>query len=375
MIFNGAGILEPDRVTIDGVLNDYRTSRLVAGVALEHGLTTAVGSVVATIDQLRFEKRAQGNGTRGLQPDDLSPRLRGLINEAQGAVSGVVTVGWRPDAPLATAASMTMDQFNFVSPAGSLEAINGTITLDDLLTQRTAGMQTLTIGEFNPGLALPSGVVRFALPGNGSLVVDQAVWPYAGGRLLVDPTVFRFDEEVQAFNVRVDAVNLNAFIVAMGLKNLEVTGTASGLFPMVLEGNVASIRNGYLAVDENGGLIRYTGVDPSPAPPPQTWWQRLTRQPPPPPQGLALAIAALRNLDYKVLRVSVDGPLTGDIDVGVAISGSNRDVLNGTPFTFRVVTDLPIAQLMAVGPMFTQEYYIQRVIEERRRQLQNPPSQ
>jgi hypothetical protein len=370
MTLNGSGLLQPDRVTIDGALNEVRTGRMVASLSLEHVLSQASGSVTATINRLDFDPRLGPGGIAGLQPDDLSPRLRGLITSARGTVSGTVRAGWASGQPLATAATIAMERFSFASGAGTITNLNGTVALDDLLTQRTAGVQSLRIGEFNPGVPLESGEIRFALPGNGSLQVESAIWPFSGGRLLVDPTVLVFSEASQAFNVRVDGINLDSFLQLTGIRQLEVSGTASGVFPMVLTGNSAAIRGGYLEADSGGGLLRYTGPDPSPPPPPPTWWQRLTRQSPPPPQGLGLAIAALRNLDYRVLRLTVDGPLTGDIDVGVTISGSNRDVLGGAPFAFNVVTDVPLAQLLSLRRYLDPQWYTDQALEQQRLEQQ-----
>ncbi len=378
MILNGSGLLQPDRVTIDGVLNEARTGRMVAGLTLDHVLSQAAGSVTANINRLEFDPRLGPGGIAGLQPDDLSPRLRGLITSARGMVSGRVSTGWASGRPLSTGATMTMERFSFATGAGTITNLDGTVALDDLLTQRTAGVQRLTIEEFNPGVPLRDGDIRFALPGDGSMRVDSATWPFSGGRLLVDPTVLVFNEASQSFNVRVDGINLDSFLQLTGIRQLEVSGTASGVFPIVLTGNTAAIQGGYLEADSGGGLLRYTGPDPSPPPPPPTWWQRLTRQSPPPPQGLGLAVAALRNLDYRVLRLTVDGPLTGDIDVGVTISGSNRDVLGGAPFAFNVVTNVPLAQLLSLRRYQDPQWYADQLLEQYRLDQQRqrmPPAQ
>jgi hypothetical protein len=368
----GSGTLAPDTISLSGQLSETRTGSPVAALTLSHVISTARGGLTADLDALLFKRGDFPGAEPGLQPSDISPRLRGLIVNAMGDVAGTVAIEWDPQKPLQTGADLVLDGLTFSTLAGPVTGLSGRIAFADLLTQRTNGVQTITIAEFNPGVPMLEGQVGFSLPGNNSLTVDSATWPFAGGRLYIEPTTLLFSDPVQRFDVQVAEIDLNRFLRLTEIKDLEVTGTASGRFPMVLEDGVAAIRGGYLEADGRGGGVRYTGVDPSPPPPPQTWWQRLTGQPPPPPQGIGLAVAALRNLDYRVLRVTVDGRLTGDIDVGVALEGNNTDVLSGVPFKFKVNANVPFGRLLGLRRYIDPQFYWDMTQEAQR--LQGQPA-
>lgn len=367
----GSGTLAPDIISLSGQVSETRTGSPVAALTLNHVISTARGGLTADLDALLFKRGDFPGAEPGLQPSDISPRLRGLIVNAMGDVAGTVGIAWDPQKTLQTGADLILNGLTFSTLAGPVTGLSGRIAFADLLTQRTDGVQTITIAEFNPGVPMLAGQVGFSLPGNNSLTVDSAAWPFAGGRLYVEPTTLLFSDPVQRFDVQVAEIDLNRFLRLTEIKDLEVTGTASGRFPMVLEDGVAAIRGGYLEADGRGGGVRYTGVDPSPPPPPRTWWQRLTGQPPPPPQGIGLAVAALRNLDYRVLRVTVDGRLTGDIDVGVALEGNNTDVLSGVPFKFKVNANVPFGRLLGLRRYIDPQFYWDMTQEAQRLQGQS----
>jgi len=50
----------------------------------------------------------------------------------------------------------------------------------------------------------------------------------------------------------------------------------------------------------------------------------------------ALAQDALREFRYRELSASIDGPLSGDVEIGLVFDGSNAKVLNRQPFRFDV---------------------------------------
>ena len=49
-----------------------------------------------------------------------------------------------------------------------------------------------------------------------------------------------------------------------------------------------------------------------------------------------LAKEALREFNYRELTASIDGPLDGDVELGVVFNGANKKVLNGQPFEFDI---------------------------------------
>jgi len=49
-----------------------------------------------------------------------------------------------------------------------------------------------------------------------------------------------------------------------------------------------------------------------------------------------LAQDALREFRYRELSASLDGPLDGDVEIGLIFDGSNAKVLNQQPFRFDI---------------------------------------
>jgi len=49
-----------------------------------------------------------------------------------------------------------------------------------------------------------------------------------------------------------------------------------------------------------------------------------------------LAQDALREFEYRELSASLDGPLDGDVEIGLIFDGANEKVLNQQPFRFDI---------------------------------------
>ena len=95
-------------------------------------------------------------------------------------------------------------------------------------------------------------------------------------------------------------------------------------------------------------MIRYTGPNSAPVPPFKglrgSVQQSIFRSSA--PAGADLAIEALRALEYKILEVTVNGRLTGELLVGVILEGANQQLLSGYPFKFNINMNVPVGQLL-----------------------------
>jgi hypothetical protein len=130
--------------------------------------------------------------------------------------------------------------------------------------------------------------------------------------------------------------------------NLEIDGKVSGVFPIEVRDGSVEIVGGRLKAREGGGIIRYTGPGASPPAPPPGFFGRIRESlfGKPAPAGADLAVAALRALKYKILEVTVDGRITGELLLGIVLEGSNKQVLSGQPFKFNIKMNVPIGQLL-----------------------------
>lgn len=343
---DGVGRVSLGTVELTSVVREAGGQRELAVMSLNHGLATGIGIVTAKAPALAFRPD-------GLQPDMLVPSLRGIVAEASGVVAATATAAWVPGQPLISAAQFSTEGLSFLAFQGPVQGLSGFVAIDDLLTLRTKGPQTLRIRSFDPGIPIEEGVVTFSMPGEANLKLESASWPFAGGRLSVRPQTWAFTDKEPGFSIDLQEIDLAKFLRLTEVPNLEIDGVVSGVFPIMVRPDTVEIVHGRLSAREGGGTIRYTGPGgPPPAPPkPKNFFQRLFGNardrvaPAPPPQGADLAIAALRALDYRIMDVTVNGRITGELEIGVTLEGSNKDVLSGFPFRFNVRAAVPVGQI------------------------------
>jgi len=113
------------------------------------------------------------------------------------------------------------------------------------------------------------------------------------------------------------------FLKGFGEGKLSISGSLEGTIPVIVRGIDVLVENGRLAV-KDGGVIRYQGDDVSDA---------ITNE------YAAQAIEALKAFNYDALFLEIDGPLDGEIKLGVEFSGSNPDVFYNSPFQFSVTVE------------------------------------
>jgi hypothetical protein len=120
----------------------------------------------------------------------------------------------------------------------------------------------------------------------------------------------------------------------------------SGRAPLIIENGNIAIDHAVLTGDEDG-YVSYSGQAAEAA-------AQSNEQ-------ANLAFRALENLRYRVLELSLNGPLTGEMEAGLNIEGFNPDVLNGYPFRFDI--DLS-ADLLRLLRDTTQGFRVRQQIEE-----------
>jgi hypothetical protein len=366
---SGAGQITPGNVAMDAQIVEQRTATQVARARLDHALETGAGSLAVELEGLRFNPRYRNDTfQQGLQPADLVPPLRGILADGEGSLLGNARVAWQPGRPLAAEGMFAGAGLGFATAAGPVDGIAGVVSLTDLLNPTTNGPQEVRVAGFNPGVPINDGIVRFELRGDAAFHLLAAEWPFAGGTLSLRPTDIAYTGGEQRFTLDAREIDLDELMKLTELPNFVVRGTASGELPVIVRDGVAEIVGGRLRVNEGGGLIRYTGPDVTPPPPPpRNWWERQQRrwQGEPTPQGAGLAIAALRNFEYNVLELSVDGRVTGDLEIGIVLEGHNKELIGGAPFRFNIRARGPVARLLnQIGRLTNPQGYVDMYADE-----------
>ncbi len=343
----GGGELSENTIMIASNAIEPVSNIKMASVTLSHDIETGTGALALAGSNLNLAPTTGQYGP-GLDIVQLIPPLRGVVSDMVGIANVSADFAWARNLPLRSNANIETKGLNFNTILGPVTAFAGDVRLDDVPLVRTLGQQTITIGLFDPGLPIANGNVQFSLPGNNSLRLESASWPFADGQLSVRPATWAFRDGDQAFAIDVESVDLAKLLRLTDVPNLEIDGKVSGVFPIKVVNGSVEIVGGRLKAREGGGVIRYTGPNVSPPPPPPSFFGRFRQRlfGKPAPTGANLAIEALRALEYKILEITVDGRITGELQIGVILEGANQQVLSGQPFKFNIKTKIPIGQLL-----------------------------
>jgi hypothetical protein len=291
---------------------------------------------------------------RPLDADDIIPALQGVILDVVGDVSGSASIAWGPNQATVSDAKLSTANLDFLTLLGQVTNLTGDFSLDDLLAVRSAGQQGFTVAQFDPGLPIEDVNVVFALPGDNTLQLIDASWPFADGKLSVRPASWTFRDGDQSFAVDVEDVDLARFLGLTKIPNLQIDGRVSGVFPIEARNGSVEIVGGRLQAREGGGKIRYTGPipgsDPKTPPKKLPWYQRLFA--PKQPTPAEIAAQALAGIEYEIDVITVDGRITGDLTLGVVLVGANPQVLSGVPIKLNVKATLPVGQMTDMATRF-----------------------
>ncbi|MCL4673558.1 MAG: YdbH domain-containing protein [Sphingomonadaceae bacterium] len=311
--------LADNRIEAQATMRNPASDRAVLETRIVHDLGAARGHADLIVAGLRFDK--------ALQPDMLSELALGVIANADGAVDGTGRIDWNPDAVTSSGVFAT-NGLDFAAAFGPVRGARGTVRFTDLLNLTTAPGQKLTVESINPGIEVFNGEVGFDLRDGRTLAVTSGVWPFMGGRLTLEPVTMNFGVgEERRYIFRVEGLEAQRFVQQMELGNLNATGVFDGVLPIVFDemGN-GRIEGGQLDSRAPGGNVSYLG--------------ELTYE----DMGAIanFAFAALRSLDYKVMQIRMDGPLTGEIVTRVRFDGVSQGDGTKRNFITRQIADLPI---------------------------------
>ncbi|MGB6228834.1 MAG: YdbH domain-containing protein [Litorimonas sp.] len=251
----------------------------------------------------------------GLQPQELIPTLRGKIARVTGAINADLSMRFGGDGPPNGTGTVEIVDMALGTAPGPVTGLSGTVELTSLFPVVTAPDQILFIDAFDPGFPLENGEVTYALITDG-IAISRAVFPLGEGSVRFDPFTWTYGAEENRVVLRVSGVEIGDFLRDIGGGRLTVTGALEGTIPVVVRGIEVLVENGRIDV-RGGGTIRYRSDDPNPN----------------------MALKALENFNYQALFAEVNGPLDGDVKLGLIFTGSNPDVLFAVPFQFDVTVE------------------------------------
>ena len=269
---------------------------------------------------------------KGLQPQTLIPAFRGKVARVEGEARAKLSLAFSDGEITDSSGTVQLVDMDVGTAPGPITGLNTTMRFESLLPLQTDGQQTLSMKSFNPGFPLEDGVVVFNFVPEGARV-DSADWPIGNGSFSLDPFTWIYAAIENRVTMRVKDVALSDFLNDLGNKKIEATGTVVGVFPVVVRGIDVLIEDGIVSVPD-GGVIKY---DPGPGVTVYTEEEAINvLREKRTNEYAALAQDALREFRYRELSASLNGPINGDVEIGLIFDGSNKKVLNRQPFRFDI---------------------------------------
>lgn len=302
----------------------------IGRVDIAHDLSQGAGSATIMVPGLRF---AEG----GLQPSDLTPLTFGVIADVSGTVEGTGRIDWTPEGVTSSGRFGTR-AIDLAAAFGPVRGLATELRFSDLLGMRTAPGQIAATAEINPGVPVRDGTIRFRLLDPQRVEVEGGRWPFAGGELVLEPTLLDFSEQRERrMTFRVIGADAALFLKEMEFENLDATGTFDGTLPIVFNEQGGRIEGGSLTA-RNGGSLAYVGEISQRD---LGFWGNM-------------AFQALKALDYKRLTIAMNGPLAGDMVTEISFAGVSQGKGTQSNFLIRRLAKLPFVFNVRVNAPFKQ---------------------
>ncbi len=315
---DGTLTLADNRIVANAIMREPTSDREITSVVIGHDLGAGEGHTDLAVSGVQFDQR--------LQPDTLTRLALGVIANAKGVVYGSGRIDWSPDR-VTSFGRFTTDNLDFAAAFGPVKGTSGTVVFTDLLGLVTAPDQRLAITSINPGIEVNDGKLSFALKPDGVLDINAASWPFLDGKLTLAPTRMVLGAaEVRRFVLTVEGMNAAKFVQRMELSNISATGVFDGTLPLVFDENGGRIDGGYLTSRAPGGNVSYVG---------ELSYKDLG-------SFANFAFDALKSLDYRQMRIALDGSLEGEIVTRIKFDGVKQGAGAKRNFATRQLSNLPI---------------------------------
>lgn len=305
-------------IQANALLTEPTGGRQVLTATIRHDLGSGRGRADLAVPGITFDSK--------LQPVALTRLALGVVANVAGSVRGEGTIEWTP-AGQTSNGRFTTDGLDFAAVFGPIKGASGTIVFTDLLGLVTAPDQRLRIASVNPGIEATDGELRYELRPNSQIAVLGARWPFLDGTLTLDPTVMNLGvSETRRYTLRVEGIEAAKFVERLDLGNITATGKFDGALPLVFDENGGRIEGGALASRPPGGTVSYVGA---------LSYKDLSTM-------ANFAFEALKSLNYRNMKIGMDGALAGEIVTRVRFAGVSQGEGTKQNFLTRRVAKLPI---------------------------------
>ncbi len=319
-------------ITATGWLREPETLTRIATVDIIHLLNKSEGRALIDVQSLMFNER--------LQPEQLTPLTLGVIANVQGELSGVGRIEWdASENGIQSSGTFRTNSMNLAAAFGPVTGLSGEIKFTDLLALETGPGQILKLSEVNPGVAVFNGLIRYRLLPDYQVQVEGGEWPFAGGKLFLEPTILDLSEEAERrLQFTVEGIDAAQFLTQFDFENMTATGVFDGQLPMVFDQDGGRIVGGYLVAREGGGTLAYVG--------------ELTYE----DMGTManFAFNALKSIKYRNLTIGMNGDIAGEIITEVKFDGLQQGEGASRNFITKQLARIPIQFNVRIQAPFMQ---------------------
>lgn len=335
--------LAGNMLTATTQLREPVSDQSIATLALQHDLGHARGFAQIDVPALVFSPT--------LQPEALTPVTKGVVANVLGSISGTGRIDWA-QGQVRSSGRFQSSGLDFAAAFGPVRGLSGEIGFSDLIGLVTDGVQQARVAAINPGVNVTGGVIRYRLLPNFQLAVEGARWPFAGGALVLEPTIIDMSEAAQRhLTFRAEGLDAARFIAAMEFENIAATGVYDGVLPMVFDAQGGRIEGGRL-VARGGGTVSYVGPVSN--------------------ENLGLmgrfAFDALKSMRYSRLAIDLNGAIDGDVITRVSFAGVNQAPVAGGRTTLPIkilgANNIPFIFNVTITAKFRQLFDMARSVND-----------
>lgn len=334
-----------NQINATGTARHPTSGTTVSLISITHDLDAGRGHAVLDVPGIEFGQ--------AIQPEDLTLITNGVIAFVKGRVAGRGDIDWGQDGVTSTGDFGT-DSLNMAAAFGPVAGLSGRIRLSDLLGLVTDTPQTVKLASINPGIAVLDGEISYRLLPDLKAEILGGSWPFAGGRLSLQPTVMDLSTAAtRRLTLKVEGLDAARFIAAMEFENISATGLFDGELPLIFDQDGGRIEGGRL-VARAGGTLSYIGEISN--------------------ENIGamgrFAFDALKSIRYNRLSIDLDGNLGGDVITKIKFAGVNQGAIRGIrpklPIPIKIVglNNIPFIFNITITAKFRQLFDTARSIND-----------